>query len=266
MELANQRLIDVTGGVNFRELGGYPTTSGQTVKWHRVIRTASLAALTDADQARLVNYGIRLDVDFRSNTEVAAAPDRIPAQITYRHLPVFKEDETDNSKSNEQIRNELGMTERTGHDEMLKVYRHMVMDSQSQAAYQAFFAALLTTGGTDEGLLFHCTAGKDRTGMGAALFLGALGVDQATIKQDYLMTNQLTKRQVQTRLNEARQAGLNAEMLDSLRSLITVSGDYFDTGLATIRENYGDLQTYLNQALAVSDHDLADLKTLYLDN
>lgn len=266
MTMANPRLLNVTGGINFRELGGYQTQTGQAVKWHRVIRTASLAGLTEADQDNLVDYGIRVDVDFRSNTEVDAAPDRIPAAIAYRHLPVFKEDETDNSKSNEQIRNELGMTEQNGHDEMLKVYRNMVLDTQSQEAYQSFFQTLLTTGETDEGLLFHCTAGKDRTGMGAALFLGALGVDQQTIRTDYLMTNELTKDHVKKRLAEARESGLSDEMVASVHSLITVSGDYFDEGLKTINTTFGNLHGYLNQALNVSDGDIADLQRLYLEN
>lgn len=65
MQTTNQRLLDISGGINFRELGGYPTVDGRTVKWQRAIRTASLARLTDDDKQTLINYGVKVDVDFR---------------------------------------------------------------------------------------------------------------------------------------------------------------------------------------------------------
>ncbi len=88
------RILPLEKGHNFRELGGYQTKDGRTLKWHKVLRSASLAHLTPHDLAYLTDYGVRYDVDFRSPEETAKSPDKVPANAIYESLPVFKIDET----------------------------------------------------------------------------------------------------------------------------------------------------------------------------
>lgn len=85
--MTNNRNLNVTGGLNFRELGGYPTLDNQTVKWHKLLRTAGLAGLTPEDQQHLSQYGVVADVDFRSKDEQTMAPDRVPVGATYHFYP-----------------------------------------------------------------------------------------------------------------------------------------------------------------------------------
>lgn len=85
--MTNNRIIAVTGGLNFRELGGYPTIDGHTVKWHKLIRTAGLADLTPADQQHLTDYGVVADVDFRSKDEQLQSPDKVPTGVNYHFSP-----------------------------------------------------------------------------------------------------------------------------------------------------------------------------------
>lgn len=263
MQQTNERLLKMNAGYNFRELGGYRTRNGQSVKWQRVIRTASLAFLTDDDQARLVDYGITADIDFRSNSEVTKSPDKIPANISYHHLPVFPEDKTEASKSEAEMQAELKQREENGYQHMLDVYNDMILSPQSHDAYHQFFSQLLAN--TDGGLLFHCTAGKDRTGMGAVFFLSALGVPDKTIKQDYLLTNEALSPLIQERLTKAKNSGITGTSLDSLKALMSVSSDYYDTAMNAINLHYGSVPEFLSGALSLTNHDLLDLQHLYLD-
>lgn len=264
MQETNQRVLTMDHGYNFRDLGGYATKDGQTVKWQRVIRTASLAFLSDRDQQSLVDYGIKIDVDFRSNAEVSKSPDRIPDAISYHHLPVFPEDKTEASKSEAEMKAELKERRENGFQHMLDVYQDMIVTPQSHAAYQAFFNTLLSNTEADSGLLFHCTAGKDRTGMGAVFFLSALGVPQNIIKQDYLLTNETLSPLIQERLKKAQSEGISGTTLDSIKALMSVSSAYFDTAMKSVAANYGTMADFLTNALELSKQDVADLKTLYL--
>lgn len=262
MQTTKQRLLDISGGINFRELGGYPTLDGRAVKWQRVIRTASLARITDTDQQTLLNYGVTVDVDFRSQTEINKEPDRVPTGVRYQHLPVFDDDQTDNSKTQAQIQAELKAQAENGFQHMLDTYHDMITTTQSHIAYQQFFNTLLAT--EDNVVLFHCTAGKDRTGMGAVFLLNALGVPETTIKQDYLLTNQVAADLVNRRLASAKAEGASGQLLDSIKALWRVSDAYYQTAMTAIHDNYGDMNGFLNQALQLSPQDIADLKALYL--
>lgn len=264
MQQTNQRVLTMDHGYNFRDLGGYQTNDGQTVKWQRVIRTGTLAYLSQHDQQALVDYGIKFDVDFRSDVEVAQAPDQIPNDILYRHLPVFPDDKTDASKSQAELSAELKTRKMNGFDHMVRVYQNMVTQPQAQAAYRAFFAVLLTNTNEKDGLLFHCTAGKDRTGMGATFFLSALGVPKKIIKQDYLLTNDILASLVQNRLIKAKNEGITGTTLDTIKAQMTVSSGYFDAAMKVINDNYGTMPQFLKDALQLSSEDVNDLKKLYL--
>ncbi|MTV82792.1 tyrosine-protein phosphatase [Secundilactobacillus folii] len=264
MQQTNQRILPMEHGYNFRDLGGYQTIDGQKVQWQRVIRTASLAYLSNRDQQSLVDYGIKVDVDFRSNTEVSDSPDRIPAGIRYRHLPVFTEDKTDASKSEAELKAEMKERQENGRQHMIDVYQEMVTMPQAHEAYQNFFATLLANTDAHNAILFHCTAGKDRTGMGAAFFLSALGVPRKTVKRDYLLTNKTLSPLIQDRLKRAESEGITGQSLASVKALMSVSSDYFDAAMKAIETNYGSMQAFLANALELTDHDIADLKQLYL--
>lgn len=264
--MTNNRMLDVTGGINFRELGGYPTIDGHTVKWHKLVRTAGLADLTPADQQHLSDYGVITDVDFRSKDEQRQAPDKVPAGVTYRFLPVFPaDDETDASASQEELAARFSKNDQAGHAHMLDVYRQMITLQTAQDAYHDFFATLLANDHTDQAVLFHCTAGKDRTGIGAFFAMSALGVDPQVIRQDYLLTNQAVAPRVDRQAAEAKAQGLNETFVTNMRALYTVHADYFDAAMKIINTQYGGTQDYLHDVLNVSNGDIKDLKKLYLD-
>lgn len=257
------RLLPIEAGHNFRELGGYQTTDGRQVQWHRLIRAGALGQLSEADLALLAQLNVTADIDFRSPTELEAAADRVPHTATYHHEPVFDTDRTESSKTNAELEPLLVADPDSGARHMEVTYQEMVTEPTSKTAYQHFFAHLLATP-SDGAVLFHCTAGKDQTGVGAFLLLSALGVDTKTIEQDYLLTNQVNEAFVNELLQRFASAGKNETYVHNFRSLATVSPRYLNATKQAIATHYGTVNDFLTTGLGLSAGNLADLKQLYL--
>ena len=257
-------VLNIKNGLNFRDLGGYKTKSGQVIKSRKIIRSARLSELSDDDLQYLADYGLTTDVDFRSPEEQAAEPDRYPENTTYHFVPVFPTDETKSSEQADALQKRFSRDPHAGFENMVKTYADIVKMPSAQKAYRQFFDILLSHQENDGAVLFHCTAGKDRTGMGAVYLLSALGVDGHTIRQDYLATNDLIQPMVEKNLAAARKRGATDALLANIRDLGTVSGAFLDSALATIDAEYGNMHNYLKEALQLTDAEKRDLRELYL--
>lgn len=263
IKLENQ-LLEIKNGRNFRELGGYETTSGQTIKKHKLLRSANLATLDEDDLNFLQNYGVKYIVDFRSKDEVEREPDRVPEGATYDFDPVFSQDLTDSSKTIDEILSEEEQDSKAGFKHMFIAYDDMIKSASAQQAYRRFFDILLANTEDDKSVIFHCTAGKDRTGFGALLILSALGVPQETIKQDYLFTNAATTDFVNGFLQKAKNEGANETNLSILKDLQTVHPEYIDHIIETLNKNYGGVQNYIHDIIKITDDEISMLRKIYL--
>lgn len=257
-----RRILNLEAGINFRELGGYKTADDQTVKYHKVLRSAGLGDLTKNDINYLTDYGVKTDVDFRSQDEIASKPDRVPNGAKYVSLPVFAEDQTEASKIEDRVIPEIDFDPHDGYNHMLDVYRNMITEDQARNAYRKFFDELLGNSNDHEVVLFHCTAGKDRTGMGAVFFLYSLGVPLPTIKEDYLLTNQASKVYVANVLKQVE--AKDPSLVQSIKALLTVNENYLNVAQKAIEETSGSLDNYIRSELKVTDHEIDDLKKIYL--
>ncbi len=110
---------------NFRDLGGYKTTTGQTVKWGRIFRADKLDRLSKDDQAKLIQLNIKFDIDLRSKEEIRVSPDRLPDQVQYLFNPVFARDVTDSSKNVDHPDQSLQNDPQAGLQHMQNVYHEM---------------------------------------------------------------------------------------------------------------------------------------------
>lgn len=173
------------GASNFRDLGGYTGADGRVVRWGRVFRSDHLAGLTAQDMAALQALGLTHSIDFRGEAEAAAQPYRI-AGVTQLALSI--EPTVVRRLGALLASGEIPSTEETV-ALMCETYLNFV--HQHGATIARFLRHLLAH---STPVVFHCTAGKDRTGFAAALLLALLGVEHATIMQDYLLTNQLYRR------------------------------------------------------------------------
>ena len=259
-------LLNIHHGFNFRDLGGYPGAGLKTIKQHKLIRSGKLDLLSDRDVKFLDDYGVRFDVDFRSPEERHDAPDRMPSDAHYYHLPVFPVDETKVTQYIDREKEDKIFSAHAdgGYKNMLQSYADMVLLPSAQKAYRGFFDLLLSNDSDNQALLFHCSAGKDRTGMGAVYLLSALGVNKKIIRSDYIATTQYIQQPLADILIQVKKRHMGPNYEQSIRDLWTVKFDYLASAMATIDKNYGTMQNYLHSALDLSDQQVADLRKIYL--
>ncbi|WP_159992579.1 tyrosine-protein phosphatase [Roseomonas sp. 18066] len=177
------RVIALQGATNLRDLGGYATADGRRMRFGLVFRSAALAGLTDDDLATVGALGLRTVCDLRGLHEAERAPSRLPDGVTAVPMPI-------EPTVGASLRDILERGQATGEDVFsLLAQAYTAYATAKLPVYRALFATMLEADRLP--LLFHCSAGKDRTGFGAALLLTLLGVPRATVMQDYLATNGL---------------------------------------------------------------------------
>lgn len=257
-----ERIIPLQQAENVRDLGGYQTATGKQVQYRKMVRGASLAELSPADQTTLQNYGIVTVVDLRSPEEEEQQPDQPIPGAKNVFLPVFATDETEVSVVPGQL---LAQLEQgfSAAEQMEKVYRLFVEGTKSRQAYHDFFRLLLENDQPEKSLLFHCTAGKDRTGFAAAMFLAALEVSMEDIKANYLETNQYLIKQKEQMVKRVEIAGGPQILIAGIRELMIADLRYLDASFASISENYGNVAGFLKDGLRLSADDLKVLRGLY---
>ena len=240
------RVWPLQGASNFRDLGGYPGHGGRPLRWRRLFRSDHLAGLTDADKALLAELGLARAFDFRGHAERAAVAYQLPG-VTQHSLAI---EPTVVQRLQELVASRQALTSERAADLMRELYRGLVNDQAHRFA--ELFEHLLQA---DAPLVFHCTAGKDRTGFAAALILLALGVPRSVVRQDYLITNRVFRQP------PATPGGLPAEVL---AVLWRVQPGFLDAALQALDGDHGGVDRYLAQRLGLGPAALRRLAELYL--
>lgn len=239
--------VRLEGASNFRDLGGHLGFDGRRVRWRRLYRSDHLGALSEADRRTLSALEVRRSFDFRGVDESAAAPYRIDGLT--RHALTIEPSVVQGMQALEA--SGRGLDGNSAAELMNDLYRNLI-DHQSHR-FAELFNALLDDG--DGALVFHCTAGKDRTGVAAALILAALGVPRDAIEADFLRSNALFRR-----------PDTHATTLpdDVLAVLWQVQPRYLATALDTIDRHHGGVENYLHQRLGLDSARRAALVDRYL--
>lgn len=248
---AHIRVLPLQGGRNFRDLGGYRTADGRTVKWGMLYRSGQMHDLTSADYAYLQKLGIRTVCDFRDTRERTNEPTLWPAG----HSPKMLSDDYALDMSAMQLPGDPSTwTHEQVVDAMAATYPKLL--DQFRGQYRRMFAELLAG---DAPLAFHCTAGKDRTGVAAALLLTALGVPRATVIEDYLLSNQHMAPL------PAHPTGFWARLSpEAARTFAGVDRRYIDAVFVVTDRHPGGTMGYLRQELGLGAPEIAKLRALYL--
>ncbi len=255
-----RRVLPVIGGYNFRDIGGYTSADGRKIKWGKLFRTANMAYLSQADLLYLQERNVDTIVDFRTPIEVEKEPDRVPKNVVDLNIPAMDLDRTDSTADYAQLSREY-KEKNSGYLKMINNYEHLVADEFSNVAYRKFFDLLLRKKQT---LAFHCTAGKDRTGVASMLFMEALGISENQIKHDYLITDRLSTKIVDGKVDYMKKKGASAEEIANIRSLWTVNIDYLQRAIDTVKSLSGDPITYLHDYIHLEDKDIDALSDKYL--
>ncbi|WP_297816156.1 tyrosine-protein phosphatase [uncultured Lactobacillus sp.] len=257
--MTHQRLITLDGTVNFRDIGGYENNHGQKVRWNKIYRSDSLSSLTPEDQEKLEQMKITVDCDLRSSNEQDMAPDRLWKNAQFVDCHVYSEDRSGNFVDEKRPLYKFFHHIPEMDSYLGQIYQDVILSPASQRAFSRVFAELLTLP-QDQALVYHCSAGKDRTGMMSALILTGLGVDDRTIAKDYLLTNELYS------FGLKKQMPSDSEMLQMVNQMNVTQGE--GTAIkgvtATINEGFGSFENYFTKILGFTKQDLVDLKKLYL--
>lgn len=252
------RLLPLEGVQNARDIGGYRTVDGRTVKWDVIYRTAELSHLTDHDKALLEARGLRAIHDLRTVEERRAQP----TVWTDANAPTVTAFDYSMDTSGFAALFQGGMpTADRAREVFAASYPDMLKSQRPQQ--RALFEDLLRGEGV---VLYHCSAGKDRTGMATALILSALGVPRETILTDYELSNQYYRPDASPEAVAANpQAAAFMRLPADIRAVFMgVDKRYLQAVFDVIDRDYGSVEVYLDRELGVDAADIARLKALYL--
>jgi len=252
---SSQRQVKLKGAVNFRDLGGYKAAGGKHVRWDRVYRSADISKLSDSDMAVLQDRHIASVVDFRGTQESKQAPDRLNPGMDYILCPAG----SDNTMG-DWMKTIAAIKTESGGDSMMRVYYSKTEFLADR--YKPFFDKLLALP-DNQALLFHCTAGKDRTGIGAALLLYALGVPYDTIMADYTATNYYRAGENERMVRGMVQGMHIAEPL--ARGMMGAKREYLETSFAAIRKDYGSIDNFLQGPIGLDESRRKALREKFLE-
>jgi len=228
-------VLPLQGGSNFRDLGGYRTADGRTVRRGAVFRSAHLGSLTDEDRVALGRLGVRTIVDLRGVDEAAETPHRIDGvacRIVGAHIEPGVGDRIRGAVADGTANPHLMMQFLTDH------YRDY--PRRCAPGFRTLFATL--SDGAHRPLVFHCTAGKDRTGFASALLLSLLGVPWEAVVEDYLRTNELWTGHI----------GRYPELdIDTRAAIIEARTPYLEAAFEVVRGDFGTPELFAEKALGL---------------
>jgi protein-tyrosine phosphatase len=237
--MAGSKLIPLEGCLNFRDLGGYTGEGGVKIRYDRVFRSDDLSKLSPADIDRIETMGISIVIDLRTGEELNQTPNPFQDRpgFVYHHVPL-----SDGIYS--------GTAGQIQTQSLPEMYKSLLTDSGAQIG--RVFRILAEAG--DRGVVFHCTAGKDRTGVVAALLLKLCGVADGDVIADYAVSYALMEPYFNTMRWKALEAGVSIPE-DLLRSDAAFMREFLDF----LEETYGGAEPYL-LSQGVSPQELQDLK------
>lgn len=248
---------------NTRDLGALATADGRYIIPRKLLRSGDLYHVSMTDKEMLADeYHLKTVIDLRTNAERMQKPDTIMAGVEYYHIPIFDEDAMGVSREKGSMESLFAMMD-DAEKFMEKQYENFILDPYSVKQYAKFIDVILRH--KDGAILWHCSAGKDRVGVGTALLLGILGVPEETIREDYLRTNRYLESELRymERFMEAKMGNCEA-VIDKLKVLFQVKESYIDTVFRTINEKYGSMDKFYKKELYLTPKTIEDLREKYL--
>ncbi|KRL37473.1 tyrosine-protein phosphatase [Liquorilactobacillus uvarum] len=239
---------------NFRDIGGYQTSDGH-LKAGIFFRSGELYNLKPQNIDFLSNtIHLKKIYDFRRPEEINNRPDTNIENILYENINLMSSP----GQANPSLKNMVIASNIEEH--MLSVYSELVLSPSSQRGYHQFLVELLNS---TEPIIFHCFAGKDRTGFAAALLLKIAGVSEADIFEDYLLTNKARKKenaQILTRFQKT----LSPEKLSALNVSLNVKAAYLAHAFDLVKQRYGAFNTYLEKGLQLPANYISNFREMYI--
>ncbi len=251
---AAQRDVPLEAGTNFRDMGGYRAADGRRVRWGRLFRSGHTAGLSERDRDIVAALDIRVCCDFRREDEHRLEPTRLPASTRVVGLTVSPGSTT--SFFEQGVPGGAGPAEMAAF--MEEINREFVRHHAPQ--FRRMLGELLAL--EDGGFMINCAAGKDRTGFGAAMILAALGVAEDDIVADYLLSERYFPIEREMERVLRKYGAYSERQLDPalVRPMMETRREYIAAALAQIRDDYGSLERFLDEALGVAAPERRELR------
>lgn len=257
------RLLPLSGGNNFRDMGDYQTQDGRKVQKHLLFRSGVMTSLTNDDQAYLDKIGIKTIIDFRSREELEIFPNHW-ADNNGLNLVTHDYSFIELHHQAEQANN----TESVTIDDLYLVF-HNALIPQLTALFQNLI-------NNNSPMVINCSAGQDRTGLGAALILSTLGVPWETIIEDYHLSTKYRRPELEAgNLDFEKYADNNpfAELMlrykntdKTPKPLTSKEGiPHLELAFNAINNEHGSVENYLNSALGIDSNDITQIQSQYLE-
>ena len=270
-----QQFLPVKGIVNARDLGGYTMLDGRIVQSGRLLRAAHLADSTDEDIRNLERLPVTAIIDFRKEQEKVGKVDREVPGARYTSLPVDPSGNAMATATEEEKKKFSGQKKfdvkkvivfaafnKKAQAVAREMYPTLLFDPDCQQQFARFFRLVLET--ENGAVLFHCTQGKDRTGIASALLLAALGADRETIVADFDATNRVYEKDVRKYSRRVKFLGGKEEEVGVVKAFLGCNTENFIKALDRIDQEFGSLQAYLKGPIGLTDADIQTLRERYL--
>jgi len=269
------RILPIEGVINFRDLGGYKTRDGYSVCWGKVYRSAQLDRVTKRGIQDLANLQIKAVIDLRFGDETTRYPTKREAVPNAEIIAWQDTFQADSVSQSEAIKRSWRASLESNDPQ--KVREAMRVNYPKKLySHQAIYQQMLIRLADDQTpLVFHCAAGKDRTGVAAALILSLLGVDDEQIVDDYMVTQQLSPLLLNTwnaggatgaQDYKDFQSNLARYPQELIKPLFDADEQYIRTLLDYVAENYGSFNSYAQRVLGVDSGLVIRLKASLLES
>lgn len=270
--MLNITRISLEGVCNTRDLGGFVTRSGKRIKEKRLIRSGQLAELTEQDKKKMVEeYHLEVVIDFRTSAEREDKPDPILPGVDMISNPILEEKTlgiTRDTKSQNNVIitlvQKMQQKENFSSEKYMQdMYESLIANTYSRSQYRKFMELLLQQ--RKGAALWHCSAGKDRVGVGTALLLSALEVPREVIIEDYLATNRFGTEEAETILEKVLGDCRSEELKKQIRPLFCVEESYIESIFESMKRQAGSVDAFLEKEIGLTDKKRASLEELYLN-
>ena len=272
-----QQFLPVKGIVNARDLGGYTIRDNLKVKEGALIRSAHLADATANDLALLTQIGTIKVIDFRLEDEKAGKIDKPLPGAKYISLPINASGSLSATATEKEKKQFTGRKKFDVKKVILiaafnkkapqmarELYPTLLFYPDCQKEFATFMREVMDTPGG--AILFHCTQGKDRTGIASMLLLAALGASKETIIADFDATNLVYEKDVRKYSRRVRFLGGKEEEIAVVKAFLGANTDNFIKAVDEVERRYGSLEGYLKGPIGLTDEDLMILRNRYLEN
>ena len=253
------RVISVEGASNFRDFGGYPTTSGKTVRWRQLFRSSNLSELTDIGLGSFESLGIRMVIDLRTSEEIktTTGPDNLPQGVHSQNIAL------DDSQISDPLKYalETGDTSGLEFDKLVQAYADFYIRNVTQ--YEELLPFVMSS--DNRPIDIHCRGGATRTGLTVALIQLIMGVTEVSVMDDYLLTNEVIASDLQEDVElflgqiafQKEQKGevLTEEDIENVTNFVTMHSEYLQAALNGVVEEpkYGSVDKYIREGLGITD-------------